>query len=184
MTTNCMMDLAQLQKAADGANDSSEIGAKSRAVGEANAPMVTPCSTAKTGRGSMNRGAVPSIDVRGTAGERRLLYQMESKSMRLKSEWRFTPETILEGEDPLKTTDDMSSNLCSSIDVDQRPSPGPLDQREIEHSARKDRSDSREAHVGSEVDEVEDRMNEIDGEIRQMPASSVLDKVKHLLHAT
>ncbi|OQR77958.1 hypothetical protein BIW11_06725 [Tropilaelaps mercedesae] len=110
--------------------------------------------------------------------ERRLLYQMESKNLRLKSEWRFTPEMIPEKESVPVTPDEESLLDLDTVDSDvQRRNTVLHDQEQkIEHRKRQHRTDSSEVHLGSEVDEVEDRMQEIDGEFKQISVSSVLDK--------
>lgn len=78
-----------------------------------------------------------------TANDRRLLYQMESKSNRLRSSWDFIPEKC---------------------------------QKDSENNTRKKRTFSREGHFGS-GDEGDDRMSEIDGDVKALPVASVLEKV-------
>ncbi|XP_022653316.1 uncharacterized protein LOC111272530 isoform X2 [Varroa jacobsoni] len=112
-----------------------------------------------------------SLNERCREAERRVLCQADWRNMRLKSEWHSTPETVL-----VRTSDESKSK---SIDQKQRQD-GPFDeQREVDQDSRSELTDSREVHVGSESDEIEDRMNEIDGEVRQMAVSSMLNKFTH-----
>lgn len=105
--------------------------------------------------------------------------------MRLKSEWSFTPETILEKGESVPS----SPRSPGVTDIDgpiQHPSQPCRSLTEPKRKAQADRTDSREAHLGSEFDDVEERLHQIDGDVRQLSAGSVLDKVRQTdrIHVT